>query len=342
LTSAVTKSYTYRKLLWAGLKPDTRQSYGPAVRSYEQFCTLTNLTPWPATRNSLGHWITGRSFGSNLPLQGQVQPTTMQTYLSALRSVHVDLGYDVTVFENSHLQRLIQGAKNLFPPTKKQGRLPITRTILSAILSPQASAEEDSIDRINLNAAFSLAFAGFMRLGEITYKDAELKDPRRLRAEKVTRQGVTCSAAQDYLTVHLPRSKTDYNNQGIDILVAAAGDTACPVHHMLALMQQDPQEAGQPLFRLHNGAFTRNRVLRLLSSRLTHCGINAAAYKGHSFRKGAANEAYKQHLSHEQIQALGRWTSEAVNRYYQRDPYRLFALQKQFITGESLPLAPRP
>jgi hypothetical protein len=112
--------------------------------------------------------------------------------------------------------------------------------------------------------------------------------------------------------------------------------------HMLALMQQDPQEAGQPLFRLHDGAFTRNRVLRLLSSRLTHCGINATAYKGHSFRKWAANEAYKQHLSHEQIQALGRWTSEAVNRYYRRDSYRLFALVKQFITGKSLPLATRP
>jgi hypothetical protein len=90
-----------------GLKPDTRQSYGPAVRSYKQFCVLTNLTPWPATRNSLGHWITGRSFGSSLPLQGQVQPTTIQSYVSALRSVHVDLGYDVAVFENSHLQRLI-------------------------------------------------------------------------------------------------------------------------------------------------------------------------------------------------------------------------------------------
>jgi hypothetical protein len=55
LTSAVTKSYSYKKLLWAGLKPDTRQSYGPAVHSYEQFCALANLTPWPATRNSLGH-----------------------------------------------------------------------------------------------------------------------------------------------------------------------------------------------------------------------------------------------------------------------------------------------
>jgi hypothetical protein len=124
----------------------------------------------------------------------------------------------VAVFENSHLQRLIQGAKNLFPPTKKQGQLPITRAILPAILSPQASAEENLIDRVKPHAAFSLAFAGFMRLGEITYKDADLKNPRRLRAEKVTRQGVTCSAAQDYLTVHLPPSKTDYNNQGIDIV----------------------------------------------------------------------------------------------------------------------------
>jgi hypothetical protein len=116
-----------------------------------------------------------------------VQPIIIQSYISALRSVHVDLGYDVAVFENNHLQRLIQGAKNLFPPVRKRGRLPITRTILSNILSPTASVGEKSIDKINLNAAFSLAFAGFMRLGEITYKDADLKDMRRLRAEKVTR-----------------------------------------------------------------------------------------------------------------------------------------------------------
>jgi hypothetical protein len=116
-----------------------------------------------------------------------------------------------------------------------------SRAILLAILSLQALAEEDPIDRVNFNAAFSLAFAGFIRLGEITYKDADLKDLSRLRAEKVRRQRVTCLAAQDYLTVHLPRSKTDYSNQDTDIRVAVAGDTAlrCAGRHMPVTKQHN-------------------------------------------------------------------------------------------------------
>jgi hypothetical protein len=101
---------------------------------------------------------------------------------------------------------------------------------LLAILSLQALAEEDPIDRGNFNAAFSLAFAGYMRLGEMTYKDADLKDLCRLRAEKVRRQRVTYLAAQDYFTVHLPRSKTDYSNQGTDIRVAVRYRLPSPPH----------------------------------------------------------------------------------------------------------------
>ncbi|KAF2181888.1 hypothetical protein K469DRAFT_791696 [Zopfia rhizophila CBS 207.26] len=134
-------------------------------------------------------------------------------------------------------------------------------------------------------------------MGEFTYKMSDLKDVRRFAAERLTRRCVTLSTAGDHMILHLPRSKTDYDNTGVDIVVATAADDACPIHYMDILLQQELKEDGQPFFRLSNGAFTCDRVLKLLADRLHRCGRSSEGFRGHSFRKGAAQHAYNQHLS---------------------------------------------
>ena len=175
-------------------------------------------------------------------------------------------------------------------------------------------------------------------MGEFTHKQADLRDHERFKVEKLTRRCVTQSHGDDYYTLFLPRSKTDYDNTGVRIILAAADDDACPASHMKALLSQDPQGPDAPLLRLTSGAFTRERALAILNKRLCRLGIDPKGIKGHSFRKGAAQEAYNNHMSEDQIQALGRWSSEVVRRYFKRNPMRLFALQKQFQTGLTLPL----
>ncbi|KAF2174419.1 hypothetical protein K469DRAFT_550845, partial [Zopfia rhizophila CBS 207.26] len=286
----------------------TAASLDIQLHAQRSFCRLSQRETWPATRETLGLWIVQRAFGSNAPHMGQVQGTTLQSYLSALRSVHVDLGLSINVFEEDHIQRLIQGAKNLFPAQSRRKRLPITRDILLDVLSKRATRGEDPIDTRNLNAAFTVAFSGFLRMGEFTYKASDLIDTRRFATERLTKRCITLSATRDHMILHLPRSKTDHDNTGVDIVVATAADDACPIHHMDTLLQQEPKEDGQPLFRLSNGAFTR-----------------------------AAQHAYNQHLSQDQIQALGRWGSNAFKRYYKTNPQRLFSLQRQFLTGHTAP-----
>lgn len=325
-------------MLWGGLKLDTRKAYASAIKSYETYCALHQAQPWPAERTILTDWITGKAYGTQAPHMRQIKGTTLQSYVSALRSVHTDLGFSTEVFDDGHAQRFINGAKNIFPTAPTKQRDPITRDVLLKLLSSKACQGENPIDRVNVNAAFTTAFAGFLRVGEFTYKTRHLKDPALLQAEKLTRRCISTSEAGDHFTLLLPRSKTDTDNKGVRIVIATAADDACPFRHMTRLLHEDPQEDTAPLFRLSSGQFTRENVLEILSNRLRKCGLAPKRFKGHSFRKGAAQEAYNNHLDLDQIQTLGRWTSDAVKRYYKTDPYRLFALQKQFQTGKSLPL----
>lgn len=283
----------YLKLLWCGLKPDTRRSYSAAVRSYESFCRLQQLTPWPASRLSLGTWVVQRAFGGNLEGQGQVAGDTIQKYLAALRSVHVDRGEPVEVFDDHHVRRLVQGARNLFPARAREQRLPITKDVLYRILQPAACQSEHPVDTANLNAAFSMAFAGFLRMGEFTYTPEQLRDERRLATEKPTRRCVTLSRSLDHYRLLLPRSKTDTSNAGVQVVIASARDGCCPTEHLLNLYRQDPQPANAPLFRLHDKPFSRQNVVQLLRNWLRRCNIaTPEKYKGHSFRRGAAETAH--------------------------------------------------
>ncbi|KAF1967324.1 hypothetical protein BU23DRAFT_379921, partial [Bimuria novae-zelandiae CBS 107.79] len=284
------------------------------VRSYESFCRLRQLTAWLSSRQSLGTWVVQRAFGGNLEGQGQVSGDTIQKYLSALRSVHVDRGEAVEVFDDHHLRRLVQGARNFFPARTWEQRLPITKDILHGILRPDACQSEHPVDTVNLNAAFSMAFAGFLRMGEFTYTPEQLRNERRLVAEKPTRRCVAISQSLDHYRLLLPRSKADTSNADVQLVIASSQDDCCPVTHLLNLYRQDPQPANAPLFRLHEKPFSRQNL-------------------------PPAQTAHDNGLSEDHIKALGRWTSEAFKRYYLADPRHLFALQQQFVSGRPPPLS---
>ncbi|KAK2171495.1 hypothetical protein NP493_1057g00037 [Ridgeia piscesae] len=52
-----------------------------------------------------------------------------------------------------------------------------------------------------------------------------------------------------------------------------------------------------------------------LKQLLIFCGYQTSAFKGHSFRIGAATAAALWGESDAQIRAAGRWTSDAFRRY---------------------------
>ena len=220
-------SDNYAALLWAGLTPGTRKSYEPVVRSFEHFYRFRNQEPWPANESMLGQWIAIRAYGSIDHLMSQLKPGTIISYLSALRSYHIDRRINTIVFDSPHLLHLVQGARSLFPSRKRE-RLPITRDILSKITPPPTSRNDYYI-----NAAFKLAFAGFLRIGEFTHTYIKEITPS-FETTGLTRSDVILSI--DHAIVRLKRSKTDKMHQGMNILIASTGDSNCPVQALRDLI----------------------------------------------------------------------------------------------------------
>jgi hypothetical protein len=259
---------------------------------------------------------------------GRIQPDTIQVYLAALRSYHTDHAFNSDVFDSVHIKRLIKGARNVFPPAPKRTRHPITMTVLKSILPPLSADKDDA----NIHAAFCIAFAGFLRMGEFTNTATDLAasgaSPKVLR-----RSDISFSENHDTATLLLRRSKTDVNNTGVRIILARTGGIACPVASLLHLLATDPQDQSDTLFRFIDGPFTRTRVLSALSLGLSKIGIQDSGYSGHSFRRGAAQHASDMGMLDSEIQTLGRWSSAAFQLYFTLSTSRLRQLNFQFQTG---------
>lgn len=97
-------------------------------------------------------------------------------------------------------------------------------------------------------------------------------------------------------------------------------------------MDNQPPEA--PLFRFVNRGFRRQDVVIRIRNLLSLAGIDPSGYSGHSLRKGAAQDAHDMGLPRDDIMMLGRWSSAAVDRYYNTNRARVLRLSRQVLTGQ--------
>ena len=117
--------------------------------------------------------------------------------------------HDLSVFHSPDLERMIAGVRRLRGEAGTQERCPITKDLLLQML-PHLS--QRSREGATLYAAFCLAFAAFLRIGEFTYtsKDRDMADFDKWF---LTRRSVRLF--DDHLELALPASKTDPFRRGI-------------------------------------------------------------------------------------------------------------------------------
>jgi hypothetical protein len=206
-------------------------------------------------------------------------------------------------------------------------------------VSPFAASVD--LDDITFSTLFSLAFAGFFRIGELTYDAKDVQSPEFVKRH-VTRSDISFSEDDSFATIRLKASKTDYLHEGVSIVVSAAA-ICCPVQALRRLFEADPQPGNSPLFRLAKGAAcSYQRVAATLKKRLTTANYNPALFSGHSFRKGAATEAARRGLPYDDIKILGRWKSDSIKLYITHDINRLVRLSYQVLHGHQMPILRTP
>ena len=210
-------------------------------------CALEGIIPaFPPTANSLCLWI------ASLGNTGHVKTATIKLYLTGLRSYCIDLGTaDLSAFEDPRPQRILRGVKifHAARETEPRERLPITRDPLLRLVSRLDTSTHKGA---TLRAAFCVAFAAFLRIGEFTWSTADWKAEGEFHQWHMTRSSAQFHPTQgngipERLLLTLPASKTDPFRRGITLTIAAAGDGACAVealHHLTTW----PSEPHAPLF----------------------------------------------------------------------------------------------
>ena len=269
---------------------------------------------FPATSQTLCDWVA--HLGNKRP-----KSKTLKSYVTGVRSVHVDMGYeDLAAFHSPQLERIIAGLRRMRGEAGSLERRPITKDLLLQML-PHFNRR--TREGATLHAAFCLAFAAFLRIGEFTYSAKDLEDPD-FSQWFLTRRFVTLY--EDHLELTLPASKTDPFRRGITLSIAASDDDACPVQALRRLFRWEASP-DSPLFQWE-GAFTRQVVTKKLREILTLLGVEGH-YSGHSFRRGAATSAREAGLSDQEIQLLGRWKSESYRLYIVTHPARILAASRR-------------
>ncbi len=186
-----------------------------------------------------------------------------------------------------------------------------------------------SITDINVNTSFKVAWAGFIRMGQFTYTEAEAK--KATFAETgLTRSDISFSKGDQYAILRLKRSNTDTENTGVQIILGATSKPTCPVAALKKLFIQDPRPSNAALLKLKSSAFPCQAVVNILKQCIAAAGFPETNYSGHSFRKGAVQHTANHGILDESIQRLGRWTSNAFKLYVITTPETLSNLNLSF------------
>lgn len=211
------------------------------------------------------------------------------------------------------LQNTLRGIKRALGLTRRT-RQPITLFILEnifAILSPLTSCE---LDTVMLWAAFTLAFFGFLRCSEFTCNGLFDHNVHLARDNIIFYPNIH---NPHHMQVCIKKSKTDPFRQTAWITIAKSHTNICAVTAVRNFILQTPIRSSQnPLFQFQDGSFLSRRVLASnLHSILELCGLQSKDYNTHSFRIGAATTAAAAGLPSWLIKVLGRWRSDAYEKY---------------------------
>ena len=257
-----------------------------------------------------------QEFVKNLPSQYQVGPpnpghitlfiahlynsglssATISSKLSSLSYYFKLMGWDDHV-QDFLVQKALSGVKKLNPSVDT--RLPITLSILELLIKNTGHVTPSHQESTMLKSMMSLSFFGLLRPGEVTDSINTLQ----LNSVKIF---------PDHLEITFLKHK--HSTGPVTIHVSKQQGLICPVQALKAYRVVRKGKPG-PLFCYHTGQAIPYKHYQQWFGDLLSLNNIKGCYNLHSFRIGGATLAASRGFSVSQIQAMGRWRSNAFIKY---------------------------
>ena len=300
------------RLLLGSLSAGTDSAYAPGLEAFLAFCTSHCSTFPPSGAMVL-------AFAVFLFEILMFTHTKVKRYVTAVRSLCVDVGAALDPFESPRLLRMYKGMARERPgPPARQKRLPITAPLLVRLIN--------ALGQVNprlraLRAGLAIGFWALLRAGEFAFKGV---DAHGNKYSILERQHVTWEA--DHVVIFLAESKTDYTRRGVRVKIyRSAPGQLCAytlLHRAWALAPRQVPSA--PLLQVDESGspLTYRDLLCVIKSTLARLGFSPAVFGTHSLRIGGASQMAMCGFSVAQIKAAGRWESDCYLQYIRLgDPF---------------------
>ena len=288
------------------------------MRQFYSFCSQTGIAPsFPISEDILINF--------SVCMARSVQYSTIKNYLSAIKYYHSSHGYALNLSAFLRPQLILGGIKRSQGVNSKV-RTPITLPILNLFYHLLNVKYTTSKDSLMVWAAMTLAFFGFLRIGELTY-DSHFNSERHLTFSDLV---FMSKSSPKYMLVQLNVSKTDPFRKRQTIVIGRANSNLCPISAMVE--SRSPLPNSGPLFTFQFGSIlTRGRFTSETRLLLSKGGLDSSEFAGHSFRIGAATTAASANLPPWLIKVLGRWSSDCFERYIKTPPSVLAQVPQTLI-----------
>lgn len=290
------------ELALRSLAPSTSRSYEAAWRDWSAFRVVRSGSGESAEDSLLdfvwGHYQTGRS------------KAAMASALAGI-AFFSRLGGERDPTKSFVLAKALRGWARV-RPAPADSRRPIDRGLLRELMRVLPAVAVSGFEATLFSLAFSSAFFGAFRVGELVAANKRSPDTGLLFAQVELRSGaVLC---------RLPRSKTDQTGRGRWVTLSEQVEVeVCPVRLAAAFSSVRPSTGVQWLVHEDGSPLTRFQFWAVLKLSLERLGLRSADYGTHSFRIGAATSAAARGLPAAAIQDLGRWKSSAYKSYVRLD-----------------------
>ena len=198
----------------------------------------------------------------------------------------------------------LQGIRNQ-QSTSRQCRLPITKSILHALIAALPFAVTNQYQLALWKALFLLTFHGCMRAGEVTLANNR---QNLIQTSQV-------QLAQDAVCISFRAYK---HSQGATPTITISADPSpatCPVSSLRNYLAYRGSTPGPLFIHQNSSAVTRQQFSEKLKATSTICNLPSHSYNTHSFRVGRATQMATDGQSDQTIRTAGRWKSSTFQRY---------------------------
>lgn len=287
-------------LFSAAFSNNTWKTYENGLSSFNKFREQHFIEQlWPPPISHIASFISYLAYNS-------FSPSTARSYISGLSFYLKWQGYEDNT-QSFVIKTMLKGMNRLYGMSDL--RLPITVEMMRKFPLALMHVCTSTYEATMFNAAFSLAFSAFLRVGEITCSNPN--DSLKL----IQKRDITLHESDKSVTLKIKFSKTDQIGKSCTLCIQRNELPFSTFLHLSEYLKIRPEFEGPLFCHLNRKHISRRQFVTVLHSSLKFLGYHVDNINTHSFRIGAATYFASIGLSDDAIKVKGRWTSSSFQRY---------------------------